>query len=460
MRNIRLIFAREITVRVRKRSFILVTLLAPLFFVGVSIVPSLIMVFGGGSEQVVALVDQTGKFAPYFMQDTGDIIYKEAPDTVGLHSGSLFTEYDALVFVEEEVTEQGRGITLYSKKPLSIDVRKDVEDRMDEGLRDVRIAAYNMPQLDSIITDVRQLRAKVREVTLTSDGQVKRSSSGISFGIAFALVALLSMLIGISSGMVMTGVIEEKNNRVVEILASSVRLMDLMMGKILGIGTVFLIQIGLWFVLSIGLGAVGMGVVASLGGDIASSSAVAPPVGMPGTPDLAQLEALDESPEAATVLADILEMLGGVPWGQILGSFFFYFIFGYLAYAAMYAAAGSAVEDQQDASQLTLPISIPLILGMVCAFYVARVPDGSLAFWLSMIPLTSPVVMPVRCAFGVPFWELAVSGILLISFFVGVTYLASKVYQQGVLRYGRKYTWRDIAEWLGWRKAKHIEEKE
>lgn len=448
MRNIWLILSREVSVRVRKRSFILVTLLTPVLFVVMSILPAVLMTLASDEEHTIGLVDSQGRVAQAFSAADGSIKYTVLPDTVGLSSGRLLKEsgLEGILHVLPQADSSGKGFTLYSLKPLTVEVQQDIENRAETVVRDTRMARYRVEGLDSILADIRSVSVKVVGVTIGEDGQAKRNSAELSFGVAVALVMTLFMLISISSGMVMTGVIEEKNSRVVEILASSVRMRDLMVGKILGIGSVFILQILLWAVFTLILGGVGFSLLGHFAPDL-----FAPEQAMSSLPSAPGQEAL-----AATIseqaseggFGEILQLLGGVPWGAILGSFLFYFIFGYLAYAAMFAAAGSAVEEQQDASQLTIPLTIPLMLGIFISLYVAKAPHSALAVWASIIPFTSPIVMPVRCAFSVPWWQLLLSGALLILFFWGVAILAGRVYRQGVLRYGGKHTWRDIIRWV------------
>ncbi len=449
MANVWLILSREVRVRVRKKSFIIVTLLAPLLFVLMSALPSLLMLMDSGQEYTIGVVDEEGLVAPALTEvKEGGISYRALTDTVGLRSGALLREtgFEGILHVQPNAAQSGSGFTLYSLKPITMDIQHDIEGRAKALVREIRMARYDIEGLDSIMDDIRSVSVRVEGVIIGEKGKAMRSSSEISYGVAIALVVLLSVLLPTSSGMVMTGVIEEKNSRVVEILASSVRMTDLMIGKILGIGLVFILQILLWAIFTLILGALGLAIIGQMAPELLGSPDSL--AAMPMVPGQETIIASVGEHTSRGELGDFLQLLRGVPWGMLLGSFFFYFIFGYLAYAAMYAAAGSAVEEQQDASQLTIPLSVPLFLGIFIAFYVAKAPHSALAIWASIIPFTSPVVMPVRCAFAVPLWQLLLSGALLILFFWGVSILAARVYRQGVLRYGGKYSWRDIARWV------------
>lgn len=395
-----------------------------------------------GEHTTIGLYDPSNKLTQsYLNSQSSSISYLTIPDTAGLAQGELFknSSIDALLAIDATASSTGKGITLYSQKPITIDVMNNLKSVGTDAIRDQRMELYQIQGLDSIMKDIRSLRANVTNVVIGEDGKTKQSNADAAFFVAFFLCILLFTLITFSSNMVMTGVIEEKNNRVVEILASSIRLKDLMMGKILGIGSVFLIQIGLWILLTLMLGGIGKSILHSAAPDLFSPEQIAQS-NMPG---------LDPktSEQPNSPMGDLLQVIHGIPWAIILGSFAFYFIFGYLMYAALYAAVGSAVEEQQDASQLALPISLPLLLAIVCASFIARAPDGSLAFWLSMIPFTSPVIMPVRCAFGVPTWQIILSAVILLLSLLGITYLAANIYRQGVLRYGKKHSWKDIFRW-------------
>ena len=243
--------------------------------------------------------------------------------------------------------------------------------------------------------------------------------------------------------MVMSSVIEEKSSRVVEVLVSSVKATELMFGKIIGIALVALTQFLLWIVLSVAIISIGG---AAIGFDKLAGSNPTEMVSTMGV-DAEQLEAAAQAADAGG-LSTVMTTLTNLPWGELIGLFLVYFIFGYLLYASMFAAIGSAVENEGDTQQLQLPLTIPLMLAYIIALYAFRAPDSTIAFWGSIIPFTSPIVMISRLPFGVPAWELILSVALLIGTFVLLAWASAKIYKVGILMFGKKSTWKDLWKWF------------
>ena len=316
-----------------------------------------------------------------------------------------------------------------------MEVKTSIAAAVNDALRAYKMERYSViPQLDSIMRDV-AYKAEISTVVWGAAGEEKASSTELVAAIGYVLGFVIYFLIFASGNMVMSGVMEEKSTRIVEVLLSSVRSVDLMFGKILGVGAVMVIQLLLWGVLTLFFSSVAVQFLPSVG---ASGMANMLPVG-----------------QANGVLGDMQSMLtvargsfGAINLGAVLLSFLLFALLGYLLYAAIFAAVGSAVEDQNDTGQLMLPITVPLLIALLGLIMVVKSPDGSVGFWLSMIPLTSPVIMPVRVAAGAPLWEVLLSALLLVVTMVVVLWLAARIYRQGILRFGRKHSWKEMLKWI------------
>lgn len=435
MKNVRLIIQREVFVRVRKKSFLLATFLTPLLFAGMLILPFVLVRLDTGTHENVAVVDYSNVLAQNLNSDDAITFYHFA-DTLSANANTLLNDssYSAVLIIGADAVDNPRNVSLFTLKPATLQLSEPITSQLEDAIEMVRIQRYNIENLRDIMQEVKA-SVSLRTVTFDEKGEEIESSVMISVGIGYVLGFFAYMLIFITGSMVMNGVIEEKNSRIVEVLVSTVRTFDLMIGKILGIAAVFLLQIAIWIVLTLLL-TFGASVFIALG-DPASLAAPA----MEASPEVSgQVMSLLQN--------DILAPLANVPFGYILSTSLFFILFGYLAYAALYAAVGSAVEEASDAAQLTTPITIPLIVGMFAMLLAIKNPDSQIIVWLSLIPLTSPVVMPVRLAFTPPAWQVILSGLLLIATFFLLTWLASKVYRRGVLMYGKKYGWKDMLQWL------------
>ncbi|MBR0083522.1 MAG: ABC transporter permease, partial [Bacteroidales bacterium] len=298
--------------------------------------------------------------------------------------------------------------------------------------------------LKEIMKDVKA-NVRLHSYTLDAEGKEKVSESGVYMMVSMILGMIIYMFIALFGGMVMSSVIEEKASRVVEVLVSSVKATELMFGKIIGVALVALTQFFLWIVLTLAI----LGIVGAVSGQNLLQGA--------DTTQMVQtvggLQA-DQAEEVAAALSDQGEMgvifstLGNLPFGQILVCFVVFFLFGYMLYASLFAAIGSAVENEGDTQQLQIPITIPLLLGFFIAIYAFKAPDSALVFWGSMIPFTSPIVMLARLPFGVPVWEIVLSIVLLIATFAVCAWISAKIYKVGILMFGKKSTWKDLWKWF------------
>ena len=448
LNNIKTIISREYLTRVKKKSFLLITFLGPVFFAAICILPSVIMFMTEDKGKQVAVVDQSGIVMEKFV-DTDAVDYTdystENPDSLKARFFEL--GLDALVVVSP-IDEVARTVHVaaYSESPMSVDLKESIASRVDDAVEDYRLSQYDISDLKQIMADVKS-DVSVATYTLGEDGEEKISSSEVYMIISLLLSMIIYMFIAMFSGMVMQSVIEEKASRVVEVLVSSVKATELMFGKIIGVACVALTQFLLWVVLTVVIVA---GVSAFIGfdsmmGDPAQTEQMMDMAGQMGGMDMAEMTAsMAEEDGMAAVLTTLKE----INYVQLILAFFVYFALGYLLYASFFAAIGSAVENEADTNQLQLPVTIPLMIAFFIAFYAFKAPDSAVVFWGSMIPFTSPIVMLARIPFGVPVWELALSMGLLIATFIACGWASAKIYRIGLLMFGKKTTFKDLWKWL------------
>ena len=447
LHTIGIIIRREYLNKVKKKSFLITTLLVPILVAGLTIGVMVVMMNTKEKTKTIAVVDGSGIVLPY-LEDTETIHYVDCTgqvaDSVKLHLQEL--GYDGLLNIPE-LDVEGKTVhpDLYSSKPLGMDMTSNISNRLDKAVEDYRIASYGIEGLDQIMKDVKS-DVKLHSYTVSESGEEKISEAGVYSIISMILGIVIFMFVTLFGGMVMSAVIEEKSSRVVEVLVSSVKATELMFGKIIGIALVALTQFLLWIVLSGAIiGAAGGILRDKLVGD-ADPAELAKTMGVSpdqlDTMDLTQVVAADND------AAMVLDTLKSVPVGQIIVVFLLFFLFGYILYASLFAAIGSAVENEGDSQQLQLPLTIPLMLGYIIALYAFNAPDSSIAFWASMFPFTSPIVMIARLPFGVPAWEIVVSLLILVATFAVCAWLSAKIYKVGILMFGKKSSWKDLWNWL------------
>jgi len=436
MNKIWLIIQREYWVRVRKRSFIIMTFLSPLLFAALMVVPALIAnssLFK--EEKTIQVLDQSGIFRGK-LKNTSKIHFKYL-DKDSLQARKNFEQSQdyALLIIPNMTIHSPAGFKLIGKKNISLDVESYLEDELERIIREERIAAMGIKQ-----EDLEKAKAQITIATETQEG--KESSSGVIYVISFLASILIYVSVFTYGSQVMRSVIEEKTNRIVEVMVSSVKPIELMLGKIIGVAGVGLTQFLLWIVLTFALSSA---VMALVGGDKIAKQQLEQVQGISENTDL---QKDTEGNEMSAGLQKITKTLSNLNLPLILGAFLFYFVGGYLLYSAMFAAVASAGDNETEAQQFTLPVSLPLIVGFILAQSIINEPNSGLAFWLSMIPFTSPVVMMVRVASGVPMWELLLSMSLLVLGFLCITWLAARIYRVGILMYGKKVNFKEIAKWM------------
>ena len=449
MRNLKTIFAREYTIRVKKKSFLLTTFLVPVVFAAMCVLPSVIMFMAEDKGKEIAVVDQSGIVMPYLV-DNKSVTYKDCTSETIEDKQTFVAEsgVDALVIISpiDSVTKS-LNVASYSVKPLSMDLTEGVRSKVDDAVEDYRISQYDIADLKAIMEDIR-VDVPMATYVFDESGEEKESSFEVPMIISMVLSMVIYLFVMMFSGMVMQSVIEEKSSRVVEVLVSSVKATELMFGKIIGVACVALTQFFLWIVLTLVL--VGgfsafVGFDSLMGGDPAQTEQMMEMTAQMGGVDVAEMAATMSDENGFGV---ILNTLKDFNWGQMVFAFVIYFVLGYLLYASFFAAIGSAVENEADTQQLQMPLTVPLMLAFFVALYAFNAPDSAVVWWGSMIPFTSPIVMLARIPFGVPAWELALSIVLLVGTFIACGWASAKIYKIGILMFGKKTTFKDLWKWL------------
>lgn len=448
LKTVNVIISREYLTRVKKKSFIVTTFLGPVFFAAMCILPSLIMLFAEDKGKTVAVVDESGIVMPY-LTDSESVSYEDfsSADLDSLKAGFDALGADVLLSVSAiDTLTRSVSVSAYSSKPMSVDMKESIADKVGKAVEDYRLEGYRIDNLKEIMQEIKA-DISVATYTIGEEGEEKITSSEVYMIISLVLAMIIYMFIAMFSGMVMQSVIEEKSSRVVEVLVSSVKATELMFGKIIGVACVALTQFFLWIVLTAVL-------VSAAGAFIGFDTFASPEVQTEMMQMSGDMGGIDPAAMAAGMSEDSGEMgavmstLRDLNYGQIILAFVVYFVLGYLLYASLFAAIGSAVENEADTNQLQMPVTIPLLLAFFIAFYAFKAPDSQIVFWGSMIPFTSPIVMLARIPFGVPAWEIALSIALLALTFAGIAYISAKIYRIGILMFGKKSTFRDLYNWF------------
>ena len=432
MNKIWLIIQREFLNRVQKKSFLVATILIPLIFP--AIIGLLVFIAKesdkNSKKQVIHYVDDSKAFLP----DSGRFQFKPFAGSLDDAKKAYDQSEDfGLLYIPTYNLSKPEGITLYSKKSPSLEDVSNIERLFENQIKDVKMRKLNIDQklLDSLKTNV-----SIKTVKLSEGGQEKSSNVGILFGIGMAGGILMYMFIFIYGAQIMQGIIEEKTSKVVEVIVSSVKPFQLMMGKILGLASVGLLQFLIWIIL---MSTLTFGVLGFFGIDPPQQQALQ----QMGPEIAAQKAAVD-----STVISTINEALN-LNWGFILFNFLFYFLGGYLIYGALFAAVGSAVDSPAEAQQFMFPITIPMLISYMSLFmFILKDPHGTVSVWLSIIPFTSPIAMMGRIGSDVPTWQLVLSMTLLIAGFIFTTWMAGRIYRVGILMSGTKVNYRVLAKWF------------
>lgn len=436
MSNVSIIIQREFNERVRKKSFIISTLLMPLLMLLLMATPALVMQFSRGEEKTIAVVDQSGLVAPQ-LEDDEELSFRivDMPvEEARKQTEGLF----GVLWIGADILADPSAVKLYANSSSSLSLELSITGRIERILEAEKLKAYDIDNLQQILDEV---ATSVTMQTFRNDKsqeeETQAGSSAVATAAGFILGMILYMFLLMYGAMVMQSVIEEKQNRVLEVMVSSVRPFQLMLGKILGVAAVAVVQVLIWGVLIVVLGSFVM------------------PMLLPEEV-LAGAQAMQQGMPDATALAgvnpDMLQAVAAVTdtayIAKLFGCLVLFVFGGYLLYSAMFAAVGSAVDNVQDTQQFQLPITLPIILALIVMMTVIKDPNSPLAFWCSMIPFTSPIVMMARVPYGIPWWEVALSLALLYASFVAMVWFAAKIYRVGIFMYGKKPSFKELLKWV------------
>lgn len=432
MNNLGIVINREYRERVAKKSFIVTTLLMPLLMLALCVAPGLIMALGEQSEADVLVIDNSGRIAQNLSSDeeTRFIL-----TDITVDSAMRRDDVNAVLVIPAQIIDKKNAtVDLYNNGASSMSLESKITDQINKTVEDIRLKSYNIENLDKILDEV---KSDVKLQTTRYDREEQESTSTeLSFGLGIMLTFVLYMFLLIYGQMVLTSIVEEKSNRVLELVVSSVKPAQMMLGKILGVALVAVTQIVIWAIVMSAL--VAFVVPAVLPAEMMSDITAVNAGNLNAVSDPDSIGVI----KAAAALTNMGYMM------NIMVTLALFLIGGFLFYAAIYAAIGSAVDNIQDASQLTSVVVMPVILGLILAMQAANAPESSLAFWMSMIPLTSPMVMMARIPFGIPGWEVCLSLVILAVSTLAIIWAAGKIYRVGIFMYGKKPTVKELIRWV------------
>lgn len=444
MNKILLIIKREYLTRVRKRSFIIMSFLGPFIFAAFLLIPVWLAKLEDKEVKTIAVVDNSGMFTGILPEtDYIRFNYLQNIELDEIRNNFKETGYSALLFIPHNVLASN-SIVLYSEKEPGLSTKIHISNSVEHEIEKQKLSTHDIKDLDKILKSV-ETKISLRSIIWTEEGE-KESFTELSMIIGYASGMLIYFFIFLFGAQVMRGVIEEKSSRIIEIIISSVKPFQLMMGKIIGIGLSGLTQFLLWVILTLMLVT---GIQKSFFPELSrtpTEQVLSAESIMSHSQKASELKFSDDN--NTDILKSIYNSLDSINIALIMGMFLFFFIGGYLLYASFFAIIGSAVDNEADTQQFMLPVTIPLIAAIFVMINAINNPDGQLAFWFSMIPLTSPVVMIVRIPFGIKLWELFLSGTLLILTFIASTWMAGKIYRTGILMYGKKVNYKELWKWL------------
>ena len=438
MNKLGIIIKREYLTRVKNKSFLIITFLGPIFFVALMIAPALLALNSDKmeSKKAIAVLDETGWFDQKFDNtETNTFVYHDENENIDSLKKLVFEDiYDAILYIPGTSLNVPVNAKLYSDKQISMTLSSYIENTMKKEVEHKKLLASG---IDPNIVKSANTNINVTNIRMDSENKEETRYTELESIIGFVLAFVIYFSIFLFSSQVLRSVIVEKTNRIVEVIISSVKPFELMMGKIIGNALVGLTQFTAWIVLTLAIYFVASGII--LGPELMS------PTGTVMTEEISQLA---ETTEAQDIMLEAVNMIQTINFSAILWSFLFYFLFGFLLYAALFAAIGGMVDNETDSNQFITILTIPLILAIICSPAMMENPESGLTLWLSMIPFTSPIAMMIRIPFGVTYMQLGISIILLILTFVLMTWIAAKIYRTGILMYGKKPTWKEIWKWL------------
>ena len=440
MNKIGLIIKREYLTRVKKRSFIIMTIIGPILMAAIFIVPVYIAQMDG-EMKIIGVIDETGLFMDKFSSGN-QISFVELDEGLADAKKNMDKNgFYAILHIPRSELNVPESAIIYSSRQPNIIVKGVIKNAMRKEVESLKLSASGVDPsvLKSIRTKINLLTIKINE-----GGDEEKTSLELSMAVGFISGFLIYIFIFMYGAQVMRGVIEEKTSRIIEVIISSVKPFQLMMGKIVGVAMVGLTQFTVWIIATLILVSSFMAIFSDdISGHEISKMKIQNETILQqnGNPE-------DNAENVNQSIVTIYESIQSINFGLVAGSFLFFFIGGYLLYGALFAAIGSAVDGETDTQQFMIPITVPLILSIALSQFIIQNPYGPAAFWFSIFPLTSPVIMMIRMPFGVPFLDLTLSIVFLVLGFLGATWLAAKIYRTGILMYGKKVNYKELWKWI------------
>ena len=429
MNKILIIIQREFLKRVRTKGFIILTITMPFIMAALVFVPLWLSSIENDEQQKVAVIDPTGVYAKALKASKSFAFSAQPVITEEMRSED--SPYDAVVAISGDLVKNNGKVTIYSHKEIPGNMLDYIQSKLNETVQKQKLEATGIAGLDKIIDDV-QRDVNMKTVKWSKEGDEQASSTYVAIIVGGIFTLLIYIFVITYGGMVMQSVIEEKTNRIIELLVSSVKPFQLMMGKIIGVMLVGIAQMALWGVmLSIIM------TVASVGFGVSQAQSIAAGQPMPSPP----MKMSQDTQELLTAIVNL-------PYAEIGLMFIIMFVGGYLLYSSFFAATGASINEQEDANQFVVPITMITLFGLYAAMYSIENTDGPLAFWASLFPLTSPIVMMIRIPFGVPLWQELLSIALLYASAFLMIWIGGKIYRVGILMYGKKPSIKEIIKWM------------
>lgn len=437
-----LILKQEYLKRVKKKSFIILTLLVPFLFAGMMALIIFLSIKNDKKERTIAVYDESTLFLGEFGED-GYTQYHFVPNEeyMELKGDLKNSEFYALLYIPENIYSANTA-QLISEKQVPIELAEQIERKLSQFIENDKrqkvVAESGIPDLEEQLSNTKT-RIQLNTLKISESGETTKSSSVVAFISSYAMGMVIYFFVFMYGAMVMRSVMEEKKSRIIEVIISSVKPRQLMAGKIIGTALVGLTQVGIWII----LGVVSLVVLQGF-----FMPETAQQIGQSLMETQSQMNTAIAQTADQNKIMEVMEMVGNLNLPLILFCFVFYFLAGYLLYSSLLGAVGAAVDSDEDAQQMVLPVTFPLILSIMLLFPIARNPEGPVAFWASIIPFTSPVAMLARVPYGIPTWELLLSMFLLIITTIGAIAVAAKIYRVGLLMYGKKVNIKELIKWL------------
>lgn len=436
MNKISLIIQQEYLSRVKKKSFILMTLLTPLLFIAVMLVPTWLAEAGDNEHRNIVVADKTGLYERVFT-NTGNYSFHYTTQHITPRydvDGDREQTY-AYIVISDNLLDNPKGIVIYSEKQVNVDFKSTVERLLNAYLTEEKIASYNIPDIKKLIADSKT-NINIATIRLEEDGTEAETSTELATIIGIISTIAIYMFLLLYGVQVMQAVMQEKTSRIVEVMVSSVKPFDLMFGKITAIGLVGLTQFLIWVMFIAGI-IFPMGILFGIG-----------KISTEATNALSSMQGLSAATLPPGAFENIEHLINGINFSELFICFILFFIGGYMLYSSLFAAIGSAVDSEADTQQFMVPVTVVIIVALYLGIYSAQSPDSGIALWSSLFPFTSPIVMMVRIPFGVPVWQIILSLVILFASFIGAIWISSRIYRVGILMYGKKIGYKEIVKWI------------